>query len=359
MKIIATPTWFATLLLQWHESENDRELPWKNEKDPYKIWLSEVILQQTRAEQGLPYYLGFIGKYPTVKHLADADEDEVFKMWQGLGYYNRCRNLLATARIIVDTCNSVFPDTYDKLLELKGIGPYTAAAIASFAFGRPTAVVDGNVMRVLARTQGIWEPMDTTNGRKMFAATATSLLEVERPAQYNQAIMDFGATVCKPKKPLCNDCILKLSCVAFRDDKVGLLPVKSKSIEVSTRYFNYFVFHDSTCMLLGKRTAQDIWQNLHEPYLVETGEPMTFEAIVAANPFLRSIIGTYKPTQSTEGTQKLTHRIIKSRFYDLSAIGCGFNPPNGYKFYSKNDASGVAFPRTVSKYIEEHHLRIK
>jgi A/G-specific adenine glycosylase len=345
---------FTRLLMQWHELENDRVLPWKSEKDPYRIWLSEVILQQTRAEQGLPYYLNFIAKYPTVRHLADAQDDEVFKLWQGLGYYNRCRNLLATARLVTSQYQGSFPDTYEGLLQLTGVGPYTAAAIASFAFNRPAAVVDGNVVRVLARTHGIAEPADTTAGKKTFAHLAASLLDTDHPGQYNQAIMDFGATMCKPKLPLCGQCPLKPMCSAHRDGTVDVLPVKGKKVEVETRYFHYFIFADDAKILLGKRTGKDIWQGLHQPYLVETGAPEGVGKVMAGDPFLRQMLGDAQPKPVVEGAQKLTHRIIKSRFYDMSMVGCNFTPPSGYAFYTLTEAAQLALPKTVAQYLTKY-----
>ncbi len=210
----------------WHKEENTRSLPWKNETDPYKIWLSEIILQQTRAEQGLNYYLNFIKNYPTICDLANAIDDDVFRHWQGLGYYNRCKNMLATARFICEQKNGVFPNDYEEILALKGVGAYTAAAIASFAFGLPHAVVDGNVYRVLARYFGIENAIDSTLGKAKFAQIADELLDKKNPAAYNQAIMDLGATVCTPKNPRCEICPLSKNCVALKSDLIYFFPVK-------------------------------------------------------------------------------------------------------------------------------------
>ena len=206
-------------------------MPWKGEKDPYKIWLSEIILQQTRVEQGWDYYLKFIKAFPTVKHLATAPEAQVFKLWEGLGYYSRCKNLIATAKIIHQQYKNVFPSTYNEILALKGIGPYTAAAIASFAFNLPYAVVDGNVLRVMARMFGVRQPIDSTRGKALLTSLANELLDKQLPGIYNQAIMDFGAVICKPALPLCGECILNKHCIAYISRTVNLLPVKEKKIK--------------------------------------------------------------------------------------------------------------------------------
>ena len=219
---------FTQILLNWHENENDRTMPWKGEKNPYKIWLSEIILQQTRVDQGMNYYLEFINKYPTVTDLALANDDDVFKLWEGLGYYSRCKNMLISARQIVNEYNGVFPADYDSILKLKGVGPYTAAAIASFAYDLPHAVLDGNVFRVLARYFGISTPIDGSEGKVYFAQLAKQLLHEGASASYNQAIMDFGATICTPKLPLCSVCVFNQQCEAFFNKKVQELPVKAK-----------------------------------------------------------------------------------------------------------------------------------
>ena len=218
-------------------------MPWKGEKDPYKIWLSEVILQQTRVEQGRAYYEKFIDQFPTIQDLAKAKDEKVFKLWEGLGYYNRCRNLLHTARQITKDQKGVFPNTYDSLLSLKGVGPYTAAAIASFAFNLPYAVVDGNVFRVLSRFYGIATPIDTKEGLQIFNELADKNLAEKTPGTYNQAIMDFGATVCKPSTPDCSTCNLSAKCVAFNVNKVNQLPVKLKRITKKKRHFDFFCFN--------------------------------------------------------------------------------------------------------------------
>jgi A/G-specific adenine glycosylase len=260
----------AKLLLHWHIKHNTRQLPWKNESNPYKIWLSEILLQQTKAEAVIPYYTAFIHKYPTVTALANAKETELFKLWQGLGYYNRCRNLLATAKQIVQDFDGVFPANYQTILSLKGIGPYTASAIASFAFGLPYAVVDGNVYRILARLYADATPIDTTLGKIVFQDKATAQMPPKQAAAFNQAIMDFGATICKPKAALCIACPLQKICKAYQTNTVYNYPVKSKKLLSKTRHFHYLVYDDGANLYLHKRNAKDVWQDLHEFELLES-----------------------------------------------------------------------------------------
>ena len=230
------------MLMKWHRLHNSRQMPWKGEKDPYKIWLSEIILQQTRVEQGLAYYNRFIQHYPTIQQLAAAPDQEVLKLWEGLGYYSRCRNLLLTARLIVKEYKGLFPRDYETLLSLKGVGPYTAAAIASFAYNQPYAVVDGNVLRVLSRFFGLDTAIDTMPGKKQFTGLADEVLDKQYPALFNQAIMDFGATVCKPMAPACIDCPARKDCAAFLTGNVNRLPVKEKTLQRKHRWFYYFIF---------------------------------------------------------------------------------------------------------------------
>src|ERR1700743_2600318 len=251
---------FTTLLLKWHIGKNNRIMPWKGEKNPYKIWLSEVILQQTRVEQGRSYYEKFVETFPTIHDLATAPEQKVFKLWEGLGYYSRCRNLIATAKRIDTEYKGVFPSTYEEILGLKGIGPYTAAAISSFAFGLPHAVVDGNVTRVLARCFGISTPVDTMAGRRQFTKLADELLETSRPGVYNQAIMDFGATVCTPRNPQCSSCLQRPACVAWQKGLTEQFPVKQKAPLKRQRCFYYFVVEaPGGKTYIRQRTEKDIW----------------------------------------------------------------------------------------------------
>lgn len=271
---------FAALLLKWNLEENTRQMPWKGEKDPYKIWLSEIILQQTRVEQGLSYYNKFIKTFPDVHRLAKTPDEKIFKLWEGLGYYARCRNLIATARFISKELKGKFPGDYENIKALKGIGPYTAAAISSFAFNLPHAVLDGNVFRVLARVFGIAAPIDSAQGKKIFTSLADELLDKKQSGLFNQAIMDFGAVVCKPAAPVCSTCVFKKHCFAFLNNKVDDLPVKEKKISIRKRWFYYLVMEHQKKIAIRKRTEKDIWQNLYEFPLIETTNESNTETIL-------------------------------------------------------------------------------
>lgn len=263
---------FTAGLLKWNREHNKREMPWKGEKDPYRIWISEIILQQTRVEQGLSYYNRFIQTFPDIKSLARAADEEVFKLWEGLGYYSRCRNLLFTARQLQAERKGVFPAEYPAILALKGVGPYTAAAIASFAFQLPHAVLDGNVFRVLSRYFGLFTPADSSAGKKMYTQLAGELLDDRQPGIYNQAIMDFGATVCKPQSPDCPVCPLRSTCTAFSQQLTAELPVKTKKIRIRERWFYFTLPVYRGKIPLRKRTGNDIWQQLYEFPLRETSK---------------------------------------------------------------------------------------
>jgi A/G-specific adenine glycosylase len=271
---------FATLLLKWNRIQNNRQMPWKGEKDPYKIWLSEIILQQTRVEQGLDYYHRFIERFPDVHKLAKAKDQVIFKLWEGLGYYTRCRNLIAAARYISKELKGKFPGTYEEINALKGVGPYTASAISSFAFNLPHAVVDGNVFRVLSRVFGISKSIDSTEGKKYFTQLANDLLDKKQPGIYNQAIMDFGAVVCKPAIPLCSTCVFNKTCFAFLDKKVNELPVKEKKISIKKRWFYYLVIEQENKIAIRQRTGKDIWNQLYEFPMIEKERETSSETIL-------------------------------------------------------------------------------
>ena len=350
----ANKKFFTASLLSWHATENNRSLPWKSEKDPYKIWLSEIILQQTRALQGLPYYERFTTTFPSIHDLAEARDEDAYRLWQGLGYYNRCKNMLATARHIAGELNGKFPTTYEGLLQLKGIGPYTAAAIASFAYGLPQAVVDGNVYRVLARFFGIQTPFDTTTGKKTFATLAGELLDQGESAAYNQAIMDLGATVCTPRKPLCPQCPLQKKCFARLHSLIDILPVKSKKQTVKTRYFNYLFLKHKEYVWVHKRTGKDIWANLYEPYLIETAKPLTTKTLLAEDQFKN--LGVKYSNIKYEGalSQRLTHRIIDTRFFSVDVLSrAKINSSNGEWVYI-TDLKNIAFPKTLVSFLENN-----
>lgn len=269
---------FQYVLLEWY-LENKRELPWRKTKDPYKIWLSEIILQQTRVNQGIDYYVRFIERFPTISDLAQAQEQEVLAMWQGLGYYSRARNLHSTARYIFYDLHGNFPGTYNELITLKGVGPYTAAAIASFAFGERRGVLDGNVFRVLSRLFDIKTPINSSNGQKEFSSLAQHLVNKKDPGTHNQALMEFGALICLPKNPACGACPFQVECVSLKRGNVNKLPVKTKKLKKKERFFLYKVFvnYDKNEVFLRKRKSKDIWQNLYDFHLTELVDRKEFD----------------------------------------------------------------------------------
>ena len=277
--------YFSNDIIAWYH-ENHRTLPWRETKDPYRIWLSEVILQQTRVSQGLPYYLKFTEAFPTVRDLARAPEDTVLRLWQGLGYYSRARNLHRCAKVVIEQYDGTFPSTFDELLELPGIGSYTAAAIASIAFNRKVAVVDGNVYRVLGRVFGIEKDIASTEGKRHFADLANQLVSAEQPGDHNQAVMEFGAMHCTPMLAGCDTCVFAKKCVAFSRDIVAQLPVKEKKVIKRTRYFYYFIFRDGGRIAMKKRTGKDIWNGLYEFYLIESNSEKNLTQVVKNDPLL-------------------------------------------------------------------------
>jgi A/G-specific adenine glycosylase len=337
---------FTAQLLKWHFEENRRELPWKNEQDPYKIWLSEIILQQTRAEQGRPYYESFIQHYPDVHQLARAPEDEVFRLWQGLGYYNRCRNLLSAAKTISEEYKGLFPDTYEGILSLKGVGSYTASAIASFAYNLPHAVLDGNVYRVLSRYFAIDQPTDTPESKKLFQQLADQLLDTRQPAAFNQAIMDFGSSVCKPKAPLCSTCNLASQCVAFKRDMVDLLPLKKKKLIIKERHLNYFVLLHGDEVYIQQRVQKDIWQSLYEFFLIETAE--NYQADPLWQHIDSHISGTDESAFSSR--QRLTHQLIISTFHILNLRSKPHSLTEGI-WVKRDSLKKYAFPKTILSFL--------
>ncbi len=342
----------------WHLEKNRRAMPWKSLKDPYKIWLSEIILQQTRVEQGLSYYQKFIKKYPVIQDLAAAPDEEVFKLWEGLGYYSRCKNLLHTARFITFENEGKFPEDYGEILKLKGVGPYTAAAIASFAFNQPHAVVDGNVYRVLSRYFGEDLPIDLPEGKKWFQTLAEKLLDKNAPASYNQAIMDFGATICTPKMPACVTCYLQKKCVAYNKNLVQYLPVKSKKIKKEDLYFYYIMLQCKNNLLLKKRVEKNIWQNLYEFLLVKREQPLS-QPEESADYLFRTyssakfkIISISKPY-----LQLLTHKKIKAVFLQIE-VNKKIEVP-GHFWVDKNSTRNYPFPGIINKFLQaEENYRL-
>jgi A/G-specific adenine glycosylase len=343
---------FTRNLLKWHHAHNKRIMPWKGEREPYKIWLSEIILQQTRVEQGLSYYNRFVEEYPTIQTLAIAPDEAVYKLWEGLGYYSRCKNLLHTARQLVNESGGRFPTNYDDMLALKGVGPYTASAISSFAYGLPLAVVDGNVFRVLSRYFGIETPIDGSEGKNEFSALAQSLLCKKDSGAYNQAIMDFGATICKPKVPLCQNCVLRKECIAFKKGMVNKLPVKEKQLSKKHRWLYYFIFTVENKFLVSKRGGNDIWENLYEFYLFETKKSEKWSPEILKTWLQEQLgISTYVvDVISPVYKQQLTHQVISGQFVHINLPA---TPPSLKTFMviNKDEMKSLSFPKFINQHI--------
>ncbi|MFD2543201.1 A/G-specific adenine glycosylase [Lacinutrix gracilariae] len=307
-------------LTNWY-SVNKRDLPWRRTKNPYFIWLSEIILQQTKIEQGLPYYEAFVTNFPTIFSLADAKESEVLKLWQGLGYYSRARNLHATAKYVVSELDGVFPDNYKDLIKLKGIGDYTASAIASISFDEVCAVVDGNVYRAFSRYFGIDTPINSSQGQKEFKALAQKLIDKEDPAEFNQAIMEFGARQCKPKNPDCTVCPLQNGCVALQKNTITQLPVKKKSQKAAKKYFNFLVFVSSDKKtILQKREGKGIWQNLYQFPLIESKESMNYTTMTSylnTHTLTKDALFTLSLYNEEPIVHKLSHQHLYTKFWIL------------------------------------------
>lgn len=346
---------FAHILLKWNTEQNVRQMPWKGENDPYLVWLSEIILQQTRVEQGLPYFLRFKSAYPTVNQLAQAPEDEVMKLWQGLGYYSRARNLHGTAKHIANELKGKFPNTFDEIKKLKGVGDYTAAAISSFVFGERQAVVDGNVVRVLARVFGVDVAYDTTPGKKQITALAQELIDENQPGAYNQAIMDYGATICTPLNPKCNICPLREICVAYNEGRIEELPVKGKKITIKDRHFNYLLIKSENEVLIRKRTEKDIWQEMYELPLIETATPLKRNISAAIADYLGTAEFTIH-TYSKPVSQMLTHRKIHFRFIEVELANFKSFKMNGVLKIKLKDLTKFAFPKTIHLFLAQNQL---
>lgn len=314
---------FSKSLIQWY-LQNKRDLPWRNTVDPYFIWLSEIMLQQTRVAQGLPYFLRFTEAFPTVFDLAKATEEEVLKLWQGLGYYSRARNLHKTAQQVAFDYDGVFPESYAELLKLKGIGEYTAAAIASFAYNESVPVVDGNVYRVLSRYFEVETDIASSGAKKEFMQLAAELLPAGEANLFNQAVMEFGALQCIPKNPDCTNCIFNNSCAALQKKKVTLLPIKSKKLKVKTRFFNYLVYTDEVNnTLIEKRTQKGIWHNLYEFPLLETEKEVSFEELLdlMSNQDIKNKILEVSRFNTALIVHKLTHQHLNIHFWKITVEG--------------------------------------
>ncbi|HNP55028.1 MAG TPA: A/G-specific adenine glycosylase, partial [Ferruginibacter sp.] len=321
---------------------------------PYKIWLSEIILQQTRVEQGWAYYERFVSNFPTVASLANASEKQVMKLWEGLGYYSRCRNLMATAKIIRDQYHAVFPATYEEILSLKGVGPYTAAAISSFAFNHPYAVCDGNVMRVLARFFNLDWDISSAAGKKQFAGLAQELIDTKKPALFNQAIMDLGATICTPQQPKCVQCPLRNACESLRKKNIEQRPVKTSRLEKKIRCFHYLVLEYKGRLLVQKRTERDIWHSLHEFYLIEAPVMMSWKKLREMKNAWSGLAGLdVFQSESAPMKQQLSHQEIRARIWHFK-LSQSIPAPSGYQWVAKKQIKQLAFPRMLRLYLDNH-----
>lgn len=348
--------YFPEKIVKWYQ-ENKRSLPWRETKDPYKIWLSEIILQQTRVAQGLPYYLRFIEKYPTVKKLAQADEHDVLRLWQGLGYYSRARNLHKCAKTIVHAYDGKFPTNYMSLLQLPGVGSYTAAAIASISFGEKVAVIDGNVFRVVSRHFGVDEPINSPGGKKTFAALANELINLtDEPDYYNQALMEFGALFCTPQRPNCEECIFQKTCVAYKERRVSALPVKIKAKASRKRYFYYFVLEHNGRLVMRRRDEKDIWLGLFDFHLIERKRPTSPETLMD-DASVRKWVQSAEEIQITKPYKHiLTHQTIFSRFIIIKNRKKPVEFERGHNAYSLKQIDTLPKPVLVSKFLSDHYI---
>ena len=311
----------SEILIDWY-SVNKRNLPWRNTTNPYYIWLSEIILQQTQVKQGLPYYESFVANFPSVFDLANANESDVLKLWQGLGYYSRARNLHASAKYVVNELDGFFPNTFKELLKLKGVGDYTASAVASICYNEPTAVVDGNVFRLLSRFYGISTPINTTKGFKEFKSLAQQVIDKDNPALFNQAIMEFGARQCTPKNPDCSICPLSQGCFALENDKINELPVKLKALKVKEKHFNFIVpISNNNKTILEQRKGKGIWRNLYQFPLIETKQEAAFleiEQQLKTFDFIKNEDFDLSLYNESIIVHKLSHQHLHTKFWIVS-----------------------------------------
>jgi len=345
--------YFSKKVVEWYQ-QNKRNLPWRDTTDPYKVWLSEIILQQTRVQQGLPYYKEFVEKFPTVKVLAQASEQRVLRAWQGLGYYTRARNLHRCARLVHTRFNGKFPDNYAALVTLPGIGPYTAAAIASICYNEPVAVVDGNVFRVLARVFGIHQPINTSTGKKIFSELANSLIPKSQPALFNQAIMEFGALQCIPRNPLCAGCIFKKQCAAHTGSLQAALPVKLKKKTIRTRYFTYLVFRSGNALYMKKRSEKDIWKGLYDFYLLETTRPLTKpEQVLKKQIGAKYVNGNGFTRFHHQYRHVLSHQVVLARFMVINGLPA---KQLGLTKFTGKTIEALPKPALITRFLKEAEL---
>jgi A/G-specific adenine glycosylase len=345
------PLNFRNFLLSWYGSHK-RDLPWRQNTAPYNVWISEIILQQTRIFQGINYYYRLIGKYPDVTSLASATEEEILKIWQGLGYYSRARNLLTASKQIVNNYSGRFPTSYFELKKLKGVGEYTASAIASIAFNEPVAAIDGNVYRVLSRIFAIDLPINSTSGKKYFKNLANEMIDRDNPGDFNQAMMDFGALQCIPVNPDCNVCPFNVNCLALQNNSVKIFPLKNRKTQVRNRYFNYLVIEIEHSLLFNKRRNHDIWKNMYDFPLIETSEPFDKTELIFSDNlknFFNNEIVTITHI-SEEKIHLLTHQRIHARFYHILPNSLKNIPPQ-FILIDKKDIFDLPVPKIIEKYI--------
>jgi A/G-specific adenine glycosylase len=339
--------------------ENHRELPWRETKDPYKIWISEIILQQTRVSQGYDYYVRFIERFPDIKTLAAADETEVLRFWQGLGYYSRARNLHFAASQIVENFGGIFPENFKNVLKLKGIGVYTAAAICSFAYNQPVAVVDGNVYRLLSRLFNEPAPIDTAGGQKIFTDLAAEILDKQSPSAHNQAIMEFGALQCVPISPDCDHCVLQVYCQAFACKTVSVLPVKANRTKTAERFFNYLIINEKENIFIKKRTEKDIWRGLYDFPLIE-GEKIISGDEFLENEQVRNLLQGVENVCISKFSitykHVLTHRKIFARFFEIEIPQSSKILESQFVKVKRSEISNFPLPRLIDKYLSDYKL---
>ncbi|MFD1629658.1 A/G-specific adenine glycosylase [Pseudopedobacter beijingensis] len=346
---------FSAELIKWY-NYNKRPLPWRETRDPYLIWLSEIILQQTRVDQGMPYYLRFAERFPDVRSFAAASEDEILMLWQGLGYYSRGRNMLKTARKVVEEYSGRFPSSYNELIKLTGIGEYTAAAISSFSANEPKAVVDGNVYRLLSRYFGIYTPINTGAGKKEFQALADELLDKNNAGENNQAIIEFGALQCKPKNPNCFDCPLSSNCYAFLNNKTDSLPVKMKTLKIKERHFFYFVIIKDNKILIRRRDNSDIWAGLHDFPMIESERALLPEELLQ-----HDIFNQWFPSAATIGKTSapikhiLTHQRLFGTFIEIDSIKSHLIERNGWFWVEINKLEDYAKPKLILAFLKNFY----
>jgi A/G-specific adenine glycosylase len=342
---------FSNFLIKWY-LQNKRDLPWRETSNPYPIWLSEIILQQTRVAQGLPYFFSFMEQFPTVFDLANAPEEKVLKLWQGLGYYSRARNLHETAKIIAFEKKGIFPNNYKELLQLKGVGDYTAAAIASFSFNEAVPVVDGNVYRVLSRIFDIETDISSAKAKSEFQKLAFEFMPKDQPALFNQAIMEFGALQCTPQSPDCTQCVMNGICLALQKKKVMQLPVKLKKTKVTNRFLNYLLFEDeNNNTLIQQRTDKGIWHKLYEFPLLETNKSVAFETIseeLKRNQFIDNEIIELIKMDDTDTIHKLSHQKLHIKFWKVKVKG---SINKGVHLW---EVKKYAFPIVIYNFIEKN-----